>query len=186
MAKLNQYGKEWVAEYLGFDVNDSETWGVVQKILDTVHYKWRVLPLVCSGKNLTDVYEELGVSYHTARTILQREALLCRRVMKSITIGPEMHLLSEGTMKALTCAGVCSLRELEYWKVQDIVDKVGDKGLEEILTVCAKEGIAIRDTDKTEATNPEADGTSVEGSESGKDSGEDSSLDGALSRLSNL
>lgn len=150
MAKLSQYGKEWAAEYLGFDVNDSEAWSAVQKILDTVNYKWKVLPLVCKGKNLTEVYEELGMSYHTARAKLQREALICRRILKSITIGPEMHLLSESTMNSLINVGVSSLRELEYWKVQEIIDKVGEKGLKEILQVCAEEDIPIRDAGKLE------------------------------------
>lgn len=129
MAKISQYGKEWVAQYMGFDMNDSEAWNAVQKILDVVHYKWKVLPLVCTGKKLTDVYEELGMSYNTARTRLLREALICRRILKSITIGPEMHLLSESTMNSLINVGVSSLRELEYWKVQEIVGKVGEKVL---------------------------------------------------------
>lgn len=183
MAKLSQYGKEWVAEYLGFDWNDSESWKLVWKVLDTVNYKWKVLPLVCKGKNLTEVYEELGMSYHTARAKLQREALICRRILKSITIGPEMHLLSESTMNSLINVGVSSLRELEYWKVQEIIDKVGEKGLKEILQVCAEEDIPIRDAGKLEVEEVPA---SVVDTESESDGEEDTYLDGALDRLSNL
>lgn len=183
MAKISQYGKEWVAQYMGFDINDSEAWNAVQKILDVVHYKLKVLPLVCTGKNLTEVYEELGMSYHTARTRLLREALICKRILKSTAVSPEMWLLSMSTMNSLINVGVSSLRELEYWKVQEIVDKVGEKGLKEILQVCAEEGLPIRGAGPLKVEEVPA---SVVGAESEEDSGEDSSLDGALSRLSNM
>lgn len=183
MAKRSQYGKEWVAEYLGFDVNDSEAWESVRKILDTVNYNWKVLLFVCNGSNLTEVYESLGMSYHTARTRLLREALICKRILKSTAVGPEMWLLPMSTMNSLINVGVSSLRELEYWKVQEIIDKAGEKGLKEILQVCAEEDIPIRDAGKLEVEEVPA---SVVDTESESDGEGDTSLDGALGRLSNL
>lgn len=67
--------------------------------------------------------------------------------------------------------------------MQDIVDKVGEKGLKEILQVCAEEGIPIRDAGPLKVEEVPA---SIVDTESEEDSGEDSSLDSALSRLSNM
>lgn len=175
MAKINVYGKEWLAQYLGFDVNDAESWKLVEKVLSNVDYKWSVLPcIVHNGKDLMGVYETLGMSYNTARTKFLREALLCRRFMKSIRAGETSMLtvLHESTMSALVNAGVDNLKDLEFWKAQDIIDLVGEEGFEEILTVCDKEGIAIK--------------AASEVFESGNDCDEDTSLDSALSRLSNV